>query len=72
MLDLGEGAFAMGHRAHGAGGMEAGGGRSYDTFEMINIATGRGGWFHQFGGLSCPVVSVGVRVFPARHGELRF
>ncbi|MFQ7002642.1 MAG: hypothetical protein ACLRRT_02460 [Ruthenibacterium lactatiformans] len=44
---------------------------SYDTFEMINIATGRGGWFHQFGGLSCQV-SVGVRVFPARHGELRF
>jgi len=28
---------------------------SYYTFEMLNIATGRGGWFHQFGGLSAPV-----------------
>lgn len=28
---------------------------SYYTFEMLNIATGRGGWFHQFGGLSSPV-----------------
>ncbi|MFQ9678850.1 MAG: hypothetical protein ACLRZH_00885 [Ruthenibacterium lactatiformans] len=51
--------------------MEAGVDDSYDTFEMINIATGAG--------LVPPVrravvsgVSVGVRVFPARHGELRF
>ena len=28
---------------------------SYYTFEMLNIATGRGGWFHQFGGLSAPL-----------------
>lgn len=28
---------------------------SYYTFEMLNIATGRGGWYHQFGGLSAPV-----------------
>ena len=28
---------------------------SYYTFEMLNIATGRGGWFHQFGGLSSPI-----------------
>jgi hypothetical protein len=28
---------------------------SYNTFEMMNIATGRGGWFHQFGGLSAPL-----------------
>ncbi len=28
---------------------------SYYTFEMLNIATARGGWFHQFGGLSAPV-----------------
>ena len=28
---------------------------SYYTFEMLNIATERGGWFHQFGGLSAPV-----------------
>lgn len=28
---------------------------SYNCFEMLNIATGRGGWYHQFGGLSSPV-----------------
>lgn len=28
---------------------------SYYTFEMINIETERGGWFHNFGGLSTPV-----------------
>lgn len=28
---------------------------SYNCFEMIQIATGRGGWYHQFGGLSAPV-----------------
>ncbi|MDR1631183.1 MAG: hypothetical protein LBS36_13380 [Oscillospiraceae bacterium] len=28
---------------------------SYYTYEMFNIETGRGGWFHNFGGLSSPV-----------------
>ena len=28
---------------------------SYNCFEMMNIATGRGGWYHQFGGLSAPL-----------------
>ncbi|OON93129.1 MAG: hypothetical protein ATN31_00965 [Candidatus Epulonipiscioides saccharophilum] len=28
---------------------------SYYTFELLNIATGRGGWFHNFGGLSTPI-----------------
>ncbi|HIR53630.1 MAG TPA: hypothetical protein IAB39_09625 [Candidatus Onthovicinus excrementipullorum] len=28
---------------------------SYYTFEMFSIVTGRGGWFHNFGGLSAPV-----------------
>ena len=28
---------------------------SYNTYEFINIASGRGGWHHQFGGLSTPV-----------------
>jgi len=28
---------------------------SYYTFEMFNITTGRGGWFHNFGGLSSPI-----------------
>lgn len=27
-----------------------------NTFEMLHVATGRGGWFHQFGGLSAPVL----------------
>lgn len=29
---------------------------SYNTFEMIQIETERGGWFHQFSGLSAPIV----------------
>ncbi|WP_305767080.1 MGH1-like glycoside hydrolase domain-containing protein [Candidatus Epulonipiscium viviparus] len=28
---------------------------SYYTFEELNIATGRGGWFHHFAGLSTPI-----------------
>ncbi len=28
---------------------------SYYTFEMVNVVTGRGGWFHNFGGLSAPI-----------------
>lgn len=28
---------------------------SYYTFEMVSVVTGRGGWFHNFGGLSTPV-----------------
>lgn len=28
---------------------------SYNTFEMIQIETERGGWFHQFSGLSAPI-----------------
>ncbi len=29
---------------------------SYYTFEMVNVVTGRGGWFHNFGGLSTPIM----------------
>lgn len=29
---------------------------SYYTFEMVNVVTGRGGWFHNFGGLSTPIL----------------
>ena len=25
------------------------------TFEMVSVVTGRGGWFHNFGGLSSPI-----------------
>ena len=28
---------------------------SYYTFEMVSVVTGRGGWFHNFGGLSTPI-----------------
>lgn len=28
---------------------------SYNCFEMMHVATGRGGWFHHFGGLSAPL-----------------
>ena len=28
---------------------------SYYTFEMVSVVTGRGGWFHNFGGLSAPL-----------------
>ena len=28
---------------------------SYYTFEMVNVVTGRGGWFHNFAGLSTPI-----------------
>lgn len=28
---------------------------SYYTFEMVNVVTGCGGWFHNFGGLSTPI-----------------
>lgn len=28
---------------------------SYYTFEMVNVVTGRGGWFHNFGGLATPI-----------------
>ena len=55
MLDLGEGAFAWDIARTALEAWKREVDDSYDTFEMINIATGRGGWFHQFGGLSCPV-----------------
>lgn len=56
MLDIGEGARAcqIAHTALEAWKQEVE--FSYNTFEMIQIETERGGWFHQFGGLSAPVV----------------
>lgn len=57
MLDLGENefAFAIAGRALESWSSETD--FSYNTFEMLQIRTGRGGWFHQFGGLSAPVCS---------------
>lgn len=55
MLDLGEGdfAFKIAETALEAWKREVD--YSYSTFEMMSITTGRGGWFHNFGGLSSPV-----------------
>lgn len=56
MLDMGENdfAFRIAQTALYAWKQEAD--FSYNTFEMIQIETGRGGWFHQFSGLSSPIV----------------
>lgn len=55
MLDLGENdfAFKIAQTALEAWKREVE--YSYYTFEMLSITTGRGGWFHNFGGLSAPV-----------------
>lgn len=55
MLDLGENDFAwkIARTALEAWKREVE--YSYYTFEMFSIVTGRGGWFHNFGGLSAPV-----------------
>ena len=55
MLDLGETDFAyrIAETALKAWKREVE--YSYYTFEMFSIETGRGGWFHNFGGLSAPV-----------------
>ncbi len=55
MLDLGygDGAQRIAICALEAWAREVG--HSYFTFEMLNIKTGRGGWFHHFGGLSAPI-----------------
>lgn len=56
MLDLGDTdfAFAIADRALNIWKAETD--FSYCTYECFNIATGRGGWFHNFGGLSAPVL----------------
>lgn len=56
MFDIGESEFAyqIAVRALSAWKQEVE--FSYNTFEMIQIETERGGWFHQFGGLSSPIV----------------
>lgn len=55
MLDVGDVDFAwqIAHTALSAWKQEAD--FSYNSFEMIQIETGRGGWFHQFSGLSAPI-----------------
>ncbi len=55
MLDLGESdyAFKIAKTALDVWKREVD--YSYYTFEMVNVVTGRGGWFHNFGGLSTPI-----------------
>lgn len=56
MLDLGYGEFAekIAKTALHAWSQETD--FSYNTFELIQIESERGGWFHQFSGLSSPLV----------------
>lgn len=55
MLDLGETDFAFKIADTALRSWKREVDASYNCFEMLNIATGRGGWFHQFGGLSAPI-----------------
>lgn len=55
MLDLGETDFAFKIAVTALEAWKREVEYSYYTFEMFNITTGRGGWFHNFGGLSAPV-----------------
>lgn len=56
MLDLGDAdfAFKIAERALNSWKREVD--HSYYTFEMLSVVTGRGGWFHNFGGLSSPIL----------------
>ena len=55
MLDLGESDFAYKIAKTALDAWKKEVEYSYYTFEMMSITTGRGGWFHNFGGLSAPV-----------------
>ena len=56
MLDLGQAGFAweIAHRALESWKSEVD--ATHYTFEMLSAETGRGGWFHNFGGLSAPLL----------------
>lgn len=55
MLDLGQADFAYKISDTALNSWKNEVDASYYTFEMLNIKTGRGGWFHNFGGLSTPI-----------------
>ena len=57
MLDMGQNAFAYKIADRALSSWKQGTEFSYNTFEMIQIETERGGWFHQFSGLSSPIVT---------------
>lgn len=55
MLDLGETDFAWKIAKTALDAWKREVEYSHYTFEMFSIETGRGGWFHNFGGLSAPI-----------------
>lgn len=55
MLDLGETDFAFKIADIALRSWKREVDDSFYTFEMLNVVTGRGGWFHNFGGLSAPI-----------------
>lgn len=55
MIDLGETDFAFKIAKTALDAWKREVEYSYYTFEMLNITSGRGGWFHNFGGLSAPI-----------------
>ena len=55
MLDLGESDFAYSVARLALDIWKREVDYSYYTFERVNVVTGRGGWFHNFGGLSTPI-----------------
>lgn len=55
MLDIGESDFAFTIAKTALDVWKREVDYSYYTFEMVNVVTGRGGWFHNFGGLSAPI-----------------
>ncbi|MCI8624077.1 MAG: hypothetical protein HFG26_10520 [Provencibacterium sp.] len=63
LLDLGEAdfAFEVADTALQAWKREVD--HSHYTFEFLNIATGRGGWFHHFAGLSTPILLWGAAYY---------
>ncbi len=55
MLDLGENDFAYEIARLALDVWKRESEYGYYTFEMVNVVTGRGGWFHNFGALSLPI-----------------
>lgn len=56
MLDLGEVQFAFQIADRALNMWKSETDFSYNTYECFGIETKRGGWFHQFGGLSAPIL----------------
>lgn len=72
MLDLGESDFAYKIAEVALESWKKEVEYSYYTFEMMSITTGRGGWFHNFGGLSAPINLWAAAYFTAGTFNLGF